>query len=72
MGWLVLNGWGKAFNNLRIARRPKPPSLAEQALTKINAILGDPRKSTLKDEIEALELSRHALERLQELEKGNE
>lgn len=57
---------------LRAAMRPKPPSLAEQALTKIDAILGDPQKSTLKDELEALELSRAALERLQELEKGNE
>ena len=57
---------------LQEARRPKPLSLKEQALTKINAILSDPRKSTLKDEIEALELSRRALERLKELEKGNE
>ena len=30
--WLLLNGWGQAINNLRAARRPKAPSLKEQAL----------------------------------------
>ena len=50
--------------NLRAARRPKPPSLKEQALAKIDAILSDPGKSTLSAELEALELSRRALEQL--------
>jgi hypothetical protein len=30
--WLVLNGYGEAASRLRAARRPKPPSLKEQAL----------------------------------------
>lgn len=54
-------------STLRAHRRPKPPSLRDQALVKIAAILNDPRKmlkSTLKDELEALELSRLALEQL--------
>lgn len=51
--------------------RPTPSSLAEQALTHIDAILnGNPRKSTLMDKIEALRLSRRALERLRELESN--
>ena len=36
--WLVLNGWGQAVNGLRAARRPKPPSLREQALGALYAI----------------------------------
>jgi hypothetical protein len=32
ISWLLLNGWGQASNGLRAARRPKPPSLKEQAL----------------------------------------
>ena len=31
--WLMLNGYGTAISRLRAARRPKPPSLKEQALT---------------------------------------
>jgi len=30
--WLILNGYGAATSRLRTARRPKPPSLKEQAL----------------------------------------
>jgi len=30
--WLVLNGYGEAASRLRAARRPKPPSLAEQGM----------------------------------------
>ena len=30
--WLMLNGYGAAISRLRAARRPKPPSLKEQAL----------------------------------------
>ena len=30
--WLMLNGYGTAISRLRAARRPKPPSLKEQAL----------------------------------------
>ena len=31
VNWLLLNGWGQAINRLLQARRPKPPSLKEQA-----------------------------------------
>jgi hypothetical protein len=30
--WLMLNGYGAVISRLRAARRPKPPSLKEQAL----------------------------------------
>lgn len=36
--WLVLNGYGEAASRLRAARRPKPPSLAEEALRDIDLI----------------------------------
>ena len=54
---------------LRATRRPKPPSLAEQALDVLNLMLmflppGDQREQG--------ETIRRALERLQELEEGNE
>ena len=32
IGWLALNGFGIAAGRLRALRRPKPPSLKEQAL----------------------------------------
>jgi hypothetical protein len=32
LDWLVLNGYGEAASRLSAARRPKPPSLKEQAL----------------------------------------
>ena len=55
--------------HVRAAMRPKPPSLAEQALDVLNLMLmflppGDQREQG--------ETIRRALERLQELEKGNE
>ena len=52
---------------LRAARRPKPPSLAEQALLAIDTAVADNRISA-----EIARVTRAALERLQELEKGNE
>ena len=67
--WLVAHGWFGSSNSgalcgLRAARRPKPPSLAEEALVACErsafGIPGD------RDTIRA------ALERLQELERGNE
>ena len=36
--WLMLNGYGAAISRLRAARRPKPPSLKEQALAALNEI----------------------------------
>ena len=56
--WLFLNGYGVTLSGLRAARRPKPPSLKEQAL----AILDDAHRSDLGDnEIATL---RRALEQL--------
>jgi len=52
---------------LRSARRPKPPSLAEQALLAIDTAVADDRISP-----EIARVTRAALERLQELEKGDE
>ena len=56
---------GPASYRLADARRPKPPSLAEQALEALDRMDQLP---TAKDQ----HLIRAALERLQELEKGNE
>jgi hypothetical protein len=43
--WLVSEGWFRyeheAVQDLRAARRPKPPSLKEQALALINRRIGD-------------------------------
>lgn len=60
-GWLVLNGYGEAASRLRAARRPKPPSLAEQALAEVNAL----------EELSVCNpnILRSALERLQQLEE---
>ena len=57
--------------NIRAWRRPKPPSLAEDALK----ALQDQIDTSFKISSEAQERAntiRRALERLQELEKGNE
>lgn len=51
-------------NNLHDARRPKPPSLKEQALARTKAMLNDPHRLLLKEERETLELNRRALEAL--------
>lgn len=56
---------------LRAARRPRPASLREQALALTNAILDDPNRVLLIEVRETLELSRRALERLQELENND-
>jgi len=34
--WLVLNGYGEAASRLCAARRPKPPTLAEQGMEALN------------------------------------
>lgn len=52
---------------LRIARRPKPPSLAEEALELVTLIQGNKKMW----QIEQLDVVRRALERLQELEGAN-
>jgi hypothetical protein len=53
---------------LRTARRPKPPSLAEQALELVDRI----EKAESVWNMRELDTIRAALERLQELENGNE
>lgn len=58
--WLTLRGNPRCAVALQEARRPKAPSLAEQALAQCN------------DYIDPEGVIRAALERLQELEKSNE
>ena len=65
--WLLLNGWGQAINNLRAARRPNPPSLAEEALAALEEEDDSMPLMSLKRG-ERFALIRRALERLQELE----
>ena len=56
-------GYGAPYEKLRAVRRPKPPSLAKQALT----ITGYPIDFWSEDEVKTI---RRALERLQELENN--
>ena len=57
-------------DKLRAARRPKPPSLAEQALAELDQIpTHDNEGRTVGGDVSII---RRALERLQELEEGNE
>jgi hypothetical protein len=56
--WLMLNGYGTAINRLRAARRPKPPSLKEQALGALAHILNNSSTQLGADTI------RRALEQL--------
>jgi hypothetical protein len=62
--WLYKYQYDKAVVLLLAARRPKPPSLKEQALLKTTAILNDPNRALLDEVREALELNRRALEAL--------
>ena len=69
--WLVRNyEYPEVGNPVRAARRPKPPSLKEQALAKTTAILDDPSRVLLTEVRETLELNRRALEALPEPEGG--
>ena len=67
--WLHRRCLISGAEELRAARRPKPPSLAEQATAELDiaVIRGD--CITTSDAIPSL---RAALKRLQELEEGNE
>lgn len=51
-------------SDLRAARRPKPLTLKERALAKTTAILDDPGRVLLTEVRETLELTRRALEQL--------
>jgi hypothetical protein len=57
--WLMLNGYGTAISRLRAARRPKPPSLKEQALAALNEIEDSYAGPSIQEE-----LIRRALEQL--------
>ncbi len=58
--WLILNGYGTATGRLRTARRPKPPSLKEQALALINH---DPANQPFLSD-KGIDTIRRALEQL--------
>ena len=64
--WADATGWEGAGDSLRTARRPKPPSLKEQALARTDAILNNPNHALLTEVRETLELNRRALEALPE------
>ena len=64
-GWLYETHVSAYANALRTARRPKPPSLAEEALALIDQA-EDPSW-----DINDFSIVRRALERLNELEGGN-
>jgi DNA-directed RNA polymerase specialized sigma24 family protein len=57
--WLMLNGYGTAISRLRAARRPKPPSLKEQALLAIDTAVADYRIAA-----DVADVVRRALEQL--------
>ena len=64
--WLALNGYGEAASSLRAARRPKPPSLKEQALAELTAwteMRNGPGESLLCDGLSVATI-RRALEAL--------
>ena len=58
------NARADVITQLDAARRPKPPSLKEQALTRTDAILNDPGRALSVELRETLELNRRALEAL--------
>jgi hypothetical protein len=61
--WLMLNGYGEVISfRLRIARRPKPPSLKEQALLALSHLLDGAAHSM--DTTEPADYIRRALEQL--------
>ena len=60
--WTDVNGWDDACDELRAARRPKPPSLKEQALTALSHLLSGSAQTL--DTTEAEFYIRRALEAL--------
>jgi hypothetical protein len=67
--WLVSEGWFKyeheAVEDLRAARRPKPPSLKEQALSSLTQLVVDLDRANMRDQATILEGPiRRALEQL--------
>jgi hypothetical protein len=62
--WTDVNGWDDACDELRAARRPKPPTLKEQALTALSHLLSGSAQTL--DTTEAEFYIRRALEALPE------
>jgi hypothetical protein len=61
--WLVLNGYGETASRLRAARRPKPPSLKEQALEALQFV-DEKLDLPLHNHCNAIHTIRRALEAL--------
>ena len=61
---VLMDEWGLDGEDLMQCRRPKLPSLKEQALARTDAILNEPNRALLTDVRETLELNRRALEAL--------
>jgi hypothetical protein len=63
------NGCGEVIHNLRAARRPKPPSPAEEALEAAQRFYAKGHEDCTDEEVrDDFDIIRRALERLQELE----
>lgn len=65
--WLLDHGYDLCSPKMRKDRRPKPPSLAKEALDTLKT-----KKLLCFDYPEGYDIIRRALERLQELEKGDD
>jgi hypothetical protein len=60
--WTDVNGWDDACDELRAARRPKPPSLKEQALDALHAVATGANDT--REQHQDLDTIRRALEAL--------
>ena len=63
--WLRADGWRGSLARLHAARRPKPPSLAEQGVEELESLKGDANSMGMGFNAPAI---RAALNRLAELE----
>ena len=70
--WLSARTGFMDSHDLHNARRPKPPSLAEQALAELERTVLLLMPVTGPNKVKRLKTIRAALERLQELEEGND
>ena len=70
--WLHRRCLISGAEELRAAMRPKPPSLAEQALMGLEQTVIMLMPVTGRKKNERFDIIRRALERLQELEEGND
>jgi hypothetical protein len=60
--WLDREGWSGESRQLRAARRPKPPSLKEQALVALHAVAAG--ANDMREQRQDFETIRRALEQL--------